>query len=225
MSKKAKTKKETPQLKTSTVISSAIIILFFLALIGNLSNSGNDRSTENAKSAESSESTQNIESIKLSIPDYQEEYDTLADIPIEVSVLPENADTSSLEYIVSDDSIYFSDTGITTGTEEGRYAVFVKSGDVVSNSITFSVVSSSTEQSEEDYNEEWARRTAEVAEKNAEIKEQYTTYVLNTATLKIHLPSCSDVDRIDSENYATSSLSREDLEFQGYTVCHHCFND
>lgn len=225
MNKKSKSKKETPQVKTSTIIFSTIIVLFFLALIGNLSNSGNDHSTEDIKSTESIGATQNIESIIFSIPDYQEEYDILTDIPVEISVLPKNADTSSLEYITSDDSIYFSDTGITTGTEEGRYAVFVKSGDVVSNSITFSVVSSSTEQREEDYNEEWARRTSEVAEKNAEIKETYTTYVLNTATFKIHFPSCSDVDRIDSENHATSSLSREELESQGYTVCEHCFNN
>lgn len=46
------------------------------------------------------------------------------------------------------------------------------------------------------------------------------TYVLNTSTKKYHKPTCSDVDRISSENYATSSTIPS-----GYTPCGHCHPD
>ncbi|MBO4266360.1 MAG: hypothetical protein J5910_04145 [Lachnospiraceae bacterium] len=49
------------------------------------------------------------------------------------------------------------------------------------------------------------------------------TYVLNTSTMKIHIPSCDDVKKINPENYATSSSSLEELKAQGYTACGHCF--
>ena len=47
-------------------------------------------------------------------------------------------------------------------------------------------------------------------------------YVLNTETYKIHLPSCKDVPRIKTTNYATSNLSIEELKRQGYEPCGHC---
>ena len=49
------------------------------------------------------------------------------------------------------------------------------------------------------------------------------TYVLNTSTMKIHIPSCDDVKKINPENYAASSSSLEELKAQGYTTCGHCF--
>lgn len=51
------------------------------------------------------------------------------------------------------------------------------------------------------------------------------SYVLNTSTLKIHQPSCRDVEKIAPQNYTTSSLSLTDLYAQGYTTCKHCFRD
>lgn len=54
--------------------------------------------------------------------------------------------------------------------------------------------------------------------------QQNTTasYVLNTSTMKFHRPSCRDVPRIASQNYATSSRSRDDLISSGYSACGHC---
>jgi DNA-entry nuclease len=48
------------------------------------------------------------------------------------------------------------------------------------------------------------------------------SYVLNTSTHKFHKPSCGDVDKISSENYATFEGSRDDVIAQGYDPCGHC---
>ena len=85
-------------------------------------------------------SDKKIESIELSIPNYQLEYDLNSDIPIDISVVPQNAETDSLEYISDDDSITFSSTGISTGSKEGSYTVYVASGDIKSNTIRITVV-------------------------------------------------------------------------------------
>lgn len=47
-------------------------------------------------------------------------------------------------------------------------------------------------------------------------------WVLNTSTMKIHYPSCSDVRRIAPHNYSTSNLSEAELLAQGYTTCGRC---
>lgn len=58
---------------------------------------------------------------------------------------------------------------------------------------------------------------------NNEGQQQTTaSYVLNTSTMKFHRPSCRDVPRIASHNYATSSQSRSDLISRGYSPCGHC---
>lgn len=49
------------------------------------------------------------------------------------------------------------------------------------------------------------------------------TWVLNTSTMRVHHPSCKDVVKIKPENYATSSLSLEELIAAGYKPCGHCF--
>ena len=81
-----------------------------------------------------------IKSIELSIPNYQTEYDINTNIPIEVTVLPENAETDSLEYIVDGDTILFSDAGIITGFEEGIYEIYITSGDIKSNTLSINVI-------------------------------------------------------------------------------------
>ena len=48
------------------------------------------------------------------------------------------------------------------------------------------------------------------------------TYVLNTDTKKIHLPSCRYVKSSKAENYAVSNKSEEELVSKGYTVCKRC---
>lgn len=47
------------------------------------------------------------------------------------------------------------------------------------------------------------------------------TYVLNTSTLKVHKPSCRDVDKIAAENYDTTT-DLQNVINKGYTACGHC---
>ena len=47
-------------------------------------------------------------------------------------------------------------------------------------------------------------------------------YVLNTKTMKFHLPSCSEADRITDENKKNTTTTREALIDQGYTPCQKC---
>lgn len=49
------------------------------------------------------------------------------------------------------------------------------------------------------------------------------TYVLNTSTMKIHLPSCSSVKKIAPNNYSTTNDSIDELISQGYSTCGICF--
>ncbi len=80
------------------------------------------------------------EDIVLSIPGYQEEYDVNTEIPVNITVLPENADAGSLEYISDGGTLTFSESGIITGSLEGSFNIYVKSGDVTSDIISIHVV-------------------------------------------------------------------------------------
>jgi len=60
------------------------------------------------------------------------------------------------------------------------------------------------------------------AHNNTDQQNTSASYVLNTSTMKFHRPSCRDVPRIASQNYATSSRSRSDLIADGYKACGHC---
>lgn len=77
--------------------------------------------------------------IQLSIPDYQNTYSTNAKIPINISVIPEDASTDTLEYIASGGTLAFSDNGVITGTEEGSFEIYIKSGNITSNTLTINV--------------------------------------------------------------------------------------
>ncbi len=47
-------------------------------------------------------------------------------------------------------------------------------------------------------------------------------YVLNTKTMKFHLPGCSEADRITDDNRKNTTATRESLIDQGYTPCQKC---
>ena len=81
-----------------------------------------------------------VESITISIPNYQEEYNINATIPVEISIFPENASTASLKYIADSDILSFSETEIITGSEEGTCEIYVESDGIKSNSISISIV-------------------------------------------------------------------------------------
>lgn len=81
-----------------------------------------------------------IESIEISIPDYRREYNINTEIPVNITVSPLNADINSLEYVFDNNSLAFSESGITTGEHEGTYEVYVKSGNIESNTLSISIV-------------------------------------------------------------------------------------
>lgn len=58
---------------------------------------------------------------------------------------------------------------------------------------------------------------------NPEQQDTSASWVLNNGSMKIHYPSCKDVRKIKPDNYATSNLSLQDLQSQGYNTCGHCF--
>lgn len=80
------------------------------------------------------------ESIVLTISDYQDEYDVNTEIPIDVSIQPEDAKTDNLKYITTEDAITFSESGIVTGSKEGTYDIYIESGDIKSNTLTITVI-------------------------------------------------------------------------------------
>ncbi|MCI6465198.1 MULTISPECIES: ComEC/Rec2 family competence protein [Faecalicatena] len=49
-----------------------------------------------------------------------------------------------------------------------------------------------------------------------------TSYILNTNTKKIHLPSCKSVKRMSDKNKEKTSQSIEELKKEGYTPCQNC---
>lgn len=57
---------------------------------------------------------------------------------------------------------------------------------------------------------------------NANQQQTSQTWVLNTSSMKIHYPSCSQVKKIAPQNYSTSDLSENELLAQGYTTCSVC---
>lgn len=50
-----------------------------------------------------------------------------------------------------------------------------------------------------------------------------SNWVLNTSSMKIHHPTCSQVKKIAPQNYATSNQDVETLKSQGYTTCGVCW--
>ena len=101
------------------------------------------------------------DTITISIPDYQEEYDILTEIAVEVTASPEGADLENLEYIVDSDGIAFSESGIYTGDLEGTFEIRVSCGDVESNTLTVTVVDKAGRAEAEEKRLEEEQRQAE----------------------------------------------------------------
>lgn len=110
-----------------------------------------------------------VDSITLSIPDVQEEYDINTDIPVDIVITPEDAASKELEYFTSDESVTFENSEIETGSEEGSYEVYVQADGVQSNVITINVVDIAAREKAEKEAEE-KRLAEEQAAKDAEEK-------------------------------------------------------
>lgn len=87
-----------------------------------------------------SSSEKSVENISISVSDYQEEYDINTEIPVLISIKPEDADNANLVFEASSSEIEFSENGIFTGSTEGIFEVYVACDDVTSNSLVINVV-------------------------------------------------------------------------------------
>lgn len=120
--------------------------------------------------------TPSLESITISIPDYQDEYDLRTDIPVSIEILPEGAaDAPYLDYKTDSYNITFSEDGINTGWHEGTYEVYAEWGSVKSNTLTINVVdmnarAEAEQKAEEERLAEEQRAAEEAAEQEAEEK-------------------------------------------------------
>jgi DNA-entry nuclease len=52
--------------------------------------------------------------------------------------------------------------------------------------------------------------------------ERKTTYVLNTNTMKFHVPTCSSVKKIKETNYGTFTGTRDEVLEIGFDPCGNC---
>lgn len=114
-----------------------------------------------------------LETIEISIPDYQTEYDINTDIPISVTITPEDAEPYYLNYETDSYHIKFSEDGINTGRHEGTYEVYVEYKDVKSNTLTINVIdmtarAEAEQKAEEKRLAEEQRAAEEAAEREAE---------------------------------------------------------
>ena len=57
---------------------------------------------------------------------------------------------------------------------------------------------------------------------NARNTQNNVTYILNTSSKKIHLPSCSVLSKTNEKNKENTSKSKEELESEGYSACKVC---
>lgn len=118
-----------------------------------------------------------VESITVSIPNYQEEYDINETIPVEISVFPENASTTSFKYMADSDILSFSESEIITGSKEGTCEIYIESDGIKSNSIPISVVDITSRKAIKEAEEKAAKETEEKrlaeekAAKEAEVKQ------------------------------------------------------
>lgn len=116
------------------------------------------------------DSSKKAESLEISIPLYQESYDINTEIPIGISVFPDDSSIDDLEYCSDSDDIAFSDSVIKTGQSEGDYSFYVRSGDVESNTLSIHVVDI-TARNEATQKAEEERLAKEAEEKKAAEKQ------------------------------------------------------
>lgn len=206
-------------------IISAIAVIWFVLLIN--SNPSNPTDTNTVVSNEYSpmlESTVSNESslvTESTLVESEMQTESTNDTQVEEeSTAP---DTSS--------EVYTSEGKIeVSGTNEQRDFLFNENASPESNSEVSTDNSSGNTMQSSDQNTntsndtEISTATSNNFETYNNIEQQNTTaqYVLNTHTRRIHIPSCSSVATIKSENYATSNLSIAELEAQGYQRCGHC---
>ena len=107
------------------------------------------------------------QTLEIVVLQQQEVYDINSQIEVEILVTPENADASSIEYIVAKGNAEFTENTIYVGDVAGQVEVYVSCGEVTSNTVTISVVDVEADKAAKEAEEKAA---AEKAAKEAEEK-------------------------------------------------------
>lgn len=138
-----------------------------------------------------------IESINLNIPDYQEAYDVNSEIPFELSISPDSAASSSIDYVTSDESISVSDNHITTGDTEGVFEVYAEIDNIKSNTLTITVKSSDvalTQPEEIEVPEETTDATPPLPEEEPDLTDMETQTMYATSEVNIRSGAGTDTE-------------------------------
>ena len=171
-----------------------------------------------------------VDSIALSIPDVQEEYDINTDIPVDIVITPEDAASKDLEYFTSDESVIFKNSEIETGSEEGSYEVYVQVDGVQSNVITINVVDITAREKAEKEAEEKAAAEAEAqrlaeeqaakeqAEKEAATKASTSTSVAAVAAGSESQSSSNSSGSGDGSNFNTYDNAQQQNTSSSYVL-------
>lgn len=170
-----------------------------------------------------------VETINISIPDYQEEYDINTDIPVEIAVEPEDADTNNLKYETDSYHIDFSESGINTGNSEGTFEAYVSSGDIQSNTLSITVVDM-TRRAEEKAAQEAAEKAAQEAASNS--SNANSSAISNTPSAPSGGSGLVWIPKSGSKYHSNSSCSNmknpnqvtlEQAQAWGYEPCKKCY--
>lgn len=167
------------------------------------------------------------ESIELAISDYQDEYDINTEIPVEVSVLPENAATDDLEYFTDGDSLTFSKSGVVTGTVEGTFNIYVESDGTKSNTLSITVVDMEARESAKEETEAQQKGDDETDTEDLELPEANTSAMVDylaTEAKKSANQAATEEKRDEAinfiyenyPNYYTDNQIMEQVIYYGY---------
>lgn len=207
------------------------IIVFVLIIILAESCSTSDKS-DDSKENTSTNKVIAVETITLSA-DTETVYDINTEIPIEMTVKPEDGEIADLICKNSGGTFTNQDGQLVFSSDAaGTYELSVSCGEIKSNSLTITIedkaaiaAAEAQKQAEEEAAAQAAAQAEQeriAAEQQAAQQPQTSSYVVNTSTKKFHSPSCKDVSKIKQANYWAYEGTREDLINQGYSPCGHC---
>lgn len=189
-----------------------IIAIFIIAGIGSLFGDDNKEPTE----------------IKLSA-DTKTIYDINSDIPIDVVFEPSDVSIDNIS-CESDGGKFTNENGVFSfkSSKEGSYKVYVKCGDVKSNTLAFSIEDKEAKRKAEEEakkqaeleaqkkaEEEAAAQAAAEAEAQAEEPQEEMVWIPASGSKYHSNSSCSGMNN-------PTQVTKSDAEARGYTPCKRC---
>lgn len=117
--------------------------------------------------------------------------------------------------------IYDGDNLLATGVQMEGYSIEDDGAEICFNVFAYNAQPYVTI----DYATGESRLTGSVSnDSSTPSDEKDVTYIINKNTKKFHLPDCSSVRDTKSQNKKESTLTKEELEKQGYSPCKSCID-